>query len=57
MLRQEKKVIVMDGGFGSELERRGLGLGVPADLNVTHAEEIKDIHRSYAAADIITANS
>ncbi len=56
MLRPGEKIIVFDGGFGSELERLGLS-GVPEDLNITHAEDIKKIHRSYSHADIITANS
>lgn len=51
-----KKLMIFDGGFGTELEKRGLG-GIPEDLNITHAEEIKDIHLSYSAADFITANS
>ena len=52
-----KNVIVFDGGFGSELERRGLSGGVPEDLNITNAEDIRDIHRSYSCADIVSANS
>ncbi|MDE6398919.1 MAG: homocysteine S-methyltransferase family protein, partial [Clostridiales bacterium] len=56
MLPLGKKVIVIDGGFGSELEKRNLG-GVPEDLNITHAADIREIHRAYACADIISANS
>ncbi|MDE5896553.1 MAG: homocysteine S-methyltransferase family protein, partial [Clostridia bacterium] len=56
MLRLGKQVIVFDGGFGSEIEKRGLG-GIPEELNITHAEEIKAIHRSYACADCISANT
>lgn len=56
MLRPLKKLLVFDGGMGSELERLGLS-GIPEELNVTHAEEIKNIHRSYACADIITTNT
>ncbi len=56
MLRLGERVIVFDGGFGSELERRGLS-GIPEDLNVTNPEEIKAIHRDYSCADVITANS
>ena len=59
MLPLGKQLIVFDGGFGSELERRGLGEYIPEDLNVTHADEIRAIHRAYAeaGADVITANS
>ena len=56
MLRFGERIVVFDGGFGSELERRGLG-GIPEDLNITHAEDIKAIHRDYSAADVITANT
>lgn len=56
MLRPGEKIIVFDGGFGSELERKGLG-GIPEDLNITHPEDIIAIHRSYSSADIITANT
>ena len=51
-----KKIMLFDGGFGTELEKRGLG-GIPEDLNLTHADDIRDIHLSYSAADFITANS
>ena len=56
MLQLGKNVIVFDGGFGSELERRGLS-GIPEDLNITNSEDIKDIHRAYSCADIATANT
>ena len=59
MLPLGKQVILLDGGFGSELERLGLGEAVPEELNLTHPEAVRAIHRAYAAAgaDIITANS
>ena len=57
MLQLGEKVIVFDGGFGSELERRGLSGGVPEDLNITNAEDIKAIHCAYKHADIVSANS
>lgn len=59
MLPLGKQLIVFDGGMGSELERRGLGGDIPEELNLTHAEEIRAIHRDYAeaGADIVTANS
>lgn len=56
MQRLGKQVLIFDGGFGSELERRALG-GVPEDLNITHAQEVQDIHRAYACADFITTNT
>ena len=59
MLPLGKQVILLDGGFGSELERLGLGEAVPEELNLSHPEAVRAIHRSYAeaGADIITANS
>ncbi len=51
-----REVIVFDGGMGSELERLGLR-GVPEELNVTAAEQIRSIHRAYACADVITTNT
>lgn len=58
MLPLGKQLIVFDGGFGSELALRGLE-GLPEELNITHPEEVRAIHRAYAAAgaDVITANS
>lgn len=56
VLRLGKKVMIFDGGFGSELERLGLS-GIPEELNLTHAAEIKEIHRSYSCADFITTNT
>lgn len=56
MLQAGQNVIVFDGGFGSELERRGL-YGIPEDLNITAPEGIKEIHRAYSCADIVTANT
>ena len=55
MLPLGKKVILLDGGFGSELERLGLGEAVPEELNLSHPEAVRAIHRSYAeaGADII----
>lgn len=56
MLQLGKNVIVFDGGFGSELERRGLA-GIPEDLNITNPQDIQEIHRAYSCADIATANT
>lgn len=52
-----RKVVVIDGGFGSELECRGVLAAVPEDLNLTDGETVRSIHRAYAMADIITTNS
>ncbi len=59
MLPLGRKLLIADGGMGSELERMGLGAFDPMELNVTHAEKVRSVHRAYAAAgaDLITANS
>ena len=52
------KTIFFDGAMGTELHKRGFTQD-PAILNLTHPEDIIDIHRAYleAGADIITANT
>ena len=53
-------VKIFDGGFGSELQKRGMKAGeVPEELNITHPEIITDIHKAYvkAGCDYITCNS
>lgn len=57
MLQIGNKVMVFDGGFGSEIERRSLPALIPEDLNFTHADEVQNIHRAYACADIVTTNT
>lgn len=56
MLQAGKRIIVFDGGMGSEIEKRGL-CGIPEDLNITHSRDICEIHRAYACADCITTNT
>lgn len=56
MLRLGKELMIFDGGMGSELSKKGL-FGNPEELNVTHPEEVKEIHRSYSCADFITTNT
>lgn len=55
-----QKVSIFDGGFGTELQKRGLKAGdIPEELNITSPETIIDIHKSYyeAGADYITTNT
>ncbi len=52
-----KKILLFDGGMGSEIEKIGLSHLIPEDLNITHSEEIKNIHKSYSNSDIITTNT
>ncbi len=55
-----QKITLFDGGFGSELQKRGLkGGDIPEELNITNPETIIEIHKSYVAAgsDFITTNT
>ena len=57
MLSFGKEIMIFDGGMGSELVKSGIAYTVPEDLNVTHPDVIKTIHKSYADADFITTNT
>ena len=60
MLDFKKRVIMLDGGMGTMLQKAGVPMGkIPEALNVTHAEDVIDIHRQYieAGSDIIYANT
>lgn len=57
MLSLGKKVMIFDGGFGSELDRIGLSSFIPEELNITHKEDIINIHKSYSNADFISTNT
>lgn len=55
-----KKITLLDGGMGTMLQSMGAPMGkVPEELNITHPEILRQIHRSYAesGADIIYANT
>lgn len=51
------KVLIFDGGMGSEIEKYGLSDFIPEELNITHSDVIKKIHLSYKSADFITTNT
>jgi 5-methyltetrahydrofolate--homocysteine methyltransferase len=53
------EVMIFDGAFGTELEKRGIMSKMPELLNITNKDEIADIHRSYieAGCDFITTNT
>jgi 5-methyltetrahydrofolate--homocysteine methyltransferase len=54
------RVVLLDGGFGTELIRHGFPEGAcPEAWNIEKPEAIRAIHRSYfeAGADAVTANS
>lgn len=55
-----KQRLYFDGGMGTLLQSKGLKAGeLPELWNITHADEIKDIHLSYlnAGSNIITTNT
>lgn len=55
-----KKAVLLDGGMGTEFQRRGAPAGVHPDLlNLTDPEIVKDVVGSYARAgsDIVLTNT
>lgn len=57
--RLGREVMIFDGAFGTELEKRGILAKTPELLNITHKEQIAEIHKSYidAGCDFITTNT
>lgn len=58
-LLKEKKVIISDGAWGTELMKTGFTSGCPELWNITHPEEVKKVALSYvqAGAEIILTNT
>jgi len=59
---QNKELIILDGGMGTEIQRHGVSTKLPlwsAGPLLTHPDLISDIHSSYikAGADIVTTNT
>lgn len=54
---KSKKIILFDGAMGTELARRGLAMS--GTNNLTHPEQVLEIHRDYleAGADVIITNT
>ena len=56
-----KKVLIMDGATGTELQNKNYleGVRTPEELNIKFPERIKDVYQSYinAGANIILANT
>jgi S-methylmethionine-dependent homocysteine/selenocysteine methylase len=55
-------IVILDGGTGTELERRGVPMNAEAwcgPATIEHTDVLESIHRDYVAAgaDIITANT
>ena len=62
MIRERlgKELLYFDGGMGTLLQAKGLQPGeLPETWNVTHADEIRNIHKQYisAGSDIVLANT
>lgn len=57
--RLGKEVMIFDGGYGTELEKRGIMSKMPEMLNVTNPDAVAEIHKSYidAGCDFITTNT
>ena len=55
----EKRIFILDGAMGTELQKKGFAKGCPDELNITKPELIKAVHKSYADAgsDIIITNT
>ena len=45
-----KQIMIFDGAFGTELEKRGIMSKMPEMLNVTAPDIIADIHKGYIDA-------
>jgi hypothetical protein len=57
---EKKKILIADGGWGTELQKRGLPPGEPPEAwNLSRPEDVLAVARSYveAGADIILTNT
>lgn len=54
-----KEVMIFDGAFGTELEKRGIMSKIPEMLNITAVDQIAAIHKAYieAGCDFVTTNT
>jgi 5-methyltetrahydrofolate--homocysteine methyltransferase len=56
----EKRTVLLDGGLGTELMRRGLAQGTTPELwNVENPDAVRSVHRDYfrAGSDAVVTNS
>ena len=54
------RFLILDGGMGTLLQERGLAVGERPELwNLSHPDDIRDIHRAYfeAGANVVYANT
>ena len=54
---QLENVMIFDGGFGSEIEKRNLDTNLCMEYNILMPDVIKEIHNEYKYADFITTNT
>lgn len=55
-----KEILFFDGAMGTMLQKSGLKLGeLPEEMNITHPEVIKNIHKAYlnAGCNIVSTNT
>jgi 5-methyltetrahydrofolate--homocysteine methyltransferase len=54
-----EQVLISDGGFGTELQKLGLGSVLGDEWNLSHPEHVKSVHRRYvdAGSQLITTNT
>ena len=56
----QNKILYLDGGMGTLLQKRGLSAGeLPERWNITHSDVIVDIHKAYlnAGSNVISTNT
>lgn len=55
----KENILVLDGGMGTELQKKGFVKGSPDELNIKDPELVKSVHKSYAdaGANIIITNT
>ncbi|MBW2984509.1 homocysteine S-methyltransferase family protein [Candidatus Woesearchaeota archaeon] len=55
----KEKLLVLDGGMGTELQKKGFTKGCPDELNIKDPALVKSVHKSYAdaGANIIITNT
>ena len=55
----KEKILVLDGGMGTELQKKGFTKGCPDELNIKDPAIVKAVHKSYAdaGANIIITNT
>ena len=59
-LLEERKVVFLDGGMGTQLQARGLQAGeIPEEWNLRHPDDVRAVHAAYYAAgsDIVVTNT